>query len=81
MDVGSYLENVLSQYPLNRIYIRAGIELQKLTDDGIIKRGEVRYKRSECGERDGVIVVWQQTMADIHTQWTDEVQVNANTST
>ena len=59
MDINKYLNEVLSQYPLNRIYIRAGIELQHLKNDGIIVEGECRYSRDTAGYRHGVEVIYR----------------------
>ena len=81
MDINDYLQRTLSQYALSRIYTRAGIELQNLTADGIIERGEVRYKRNKNGSRNGVIIVYQKTASDIKNRRIDEVEVDANETT
>ena len=76
MDIKKYLTEVLSEYSIDRIYTRAGIELQRLKNDGIIGRGECRYSRNIEGYRHGVEIIYQ-----IHgegSRTTLEVEVNAD---
>jgi len=67
MDIGKYLKEVLSKYPVNRIYYRAGIELQQLKDDGIIYHGECRYSRNSQGHRHGVEIIYKVDRKDNFT--------------
>jgi len=77
MDIEKYLKEVLSQYPINRIYYRAGIALQQLKDDGIIYHGECRYSRNSDGYRDGVEIIYKVDRKDSFTS-TVEVLANAD---
>ena len=74
MDIKAYLREVLSQYPLNRIYIRAGIELQQLKNDGVIWHGECRYSRNDKGHRQGIEIIYKKDQKD---NFTDTVEVVA----
>lgn len=75
MDIAKFLREILSVYPLNRIYIRTGIALQQLKDDGIIFHGECRYSRNSEGYRQGVEIIYK---IDSKDQFTTTIEVIAN---
>ena len=55
MNVETYLEKTLAEYPLTRMKVRADVELQRLVDDKEIVVGDAYYLRDSTGERTGIV--------------------------
>lgn len=60
MNIEDFLEKTLSPYPVDRIKVRAMIELQRLVDDTIIVVGDAYYLRDQNGTRVGVICEYKE---------------------
>ena len=55
MEIEDFLKKTLCPYNVDRIKIRAMIELQRLVDDTLIVVGDAYYLRDKNGTRIGVI--------------------------